>query len=43
MCVAVQFMTATEDVADEVSAKLKRMDPKARAEAKAKAKVSMRD
>jgi hypothetical protein len=35
----LQFMTATEDVADEVNRKLARMDPQARAEAKAKAKV----
>jgi hypothetical protein len=35
----MQFMSATEDVADEVNRKLSRMDPQARAEAKAKAKV----
>lgn len=41
MCVhlSLQFMTATEDVADEVASKLAGMDPKARAAAKAKAKV----
>lgn len=36
---SLQFMSATEDVADEVNRKLARMDPQARAEAKAKAKV----
>lgn len=36
---SLQFMTATEDVADEVASKLAGMDPKARTAAKAKAKV----